>query len=262
VSYTTSDYTAAITALGLPAIVRLDVAEMSPRRKSVAMSVDLYGCITVAVPSGADPVEVAQAVHRRRMTLIRWAQQHEQYAPAHPVKELVCGEGFRWLGSNHRLRLVDEHDVPIGFDVAHRHQSWLLLRKDHATPETIIAWYQGMGTAYATSEVQRWIARCGITTAPAVEVTDLGPRRWSEYRRRTVRLHWAAFQMNREIIRYLVMRELTQSHNKGLAYGPLWRRRMDVRMGDWRDVERQLASAGARVWLGETVHDQSKEKGQ
>lgn len=77
-----------------------------------------------------------------------------------PVKELVGGEGFLWLGTSHRLLLVNDGPA-IGCANPWKHQDWLRLRRDVATADTIIGWYEQQGLEYAREVVARWSPRLG-----------------------------------------------------------------------------------------------------
>lgn len=174
-------------------------------------------------------------------------------APKPPVKQLLGGEGFLWLGTSHRLKVVDD-GAPIEFHEPWRHQCWLHLRRDVATADTIIGWYQEQGQPYAAQEVDRWAPRLGLREVQ-VKVRSLSGK-WGQARRNTITLHWAVFQLPRHLIEYIIVHELAHiaDTSKGSAHGPAWRQIMDrCLFSEWRERERELAEHDKQctVWLGD-----------
>lgn len=169
-----------------------------------------------------------------------------------PVKELVSGEGFLWLGTSHRLKLVDD-GAPIRIDEPHRHQDWLRLRRDAATADTIIGWYQAHGLDYARQVANYWMPRMSLHDIQ-VKVRSL-TNKWGTARRNTITLHWAVFQLPRPLVEYVIVHELAHVADASgrSPHGPAWRRIIDRCLLDRAERERELSAREADIWQGDVA---------
>lgn len=162
----------AIAALPVPGEWTWQVV-VRPRRRTLGIEVDESGDVLFAVPPDADPAAVAQAVRVRLPRLARevW---HRRTRPDEPVKELVGGTGFTYLGRRHRLKLL-----PPGEGGRVRlHRGWLELPRPHTADEgarRIAQWYEVCGTRWLSGRLPSYASRVGLP-APQVEACDLGPR--------------------------------------------------------------------------------------
>ncbi len=89
-----------------------------------------------------------------------------------PRKEFVGGEGFLYLGRSHRLKLVDDQDVPLKLAAGR-----FCLRRDAvpAAREHFIGWYSDRAKAWLSSRVAEVQSRMEVSPA-GVKVQDLGYR--------------------------------------------------------------------------------------
>lgn len=176
-------------------------------------------------------------------------------ARTHPVKDIVNGEGFLWLGTSHRLLLVDDGPA-IGILEPWRHQDWLRLRRDVATADTVIDWYSTHGLAHARQVVANWSPRLGLRDVQ-VKVRGLS-KKWGMARRNTITLHWALFQLPRHLVEYVIVHELAHlaDTSGGRPHGPVWRRIVDRCLLDRTGLEAELAKRELDVWMGDVRHAQ------
>lgn len=201
------------------------------------------------------PLALAAAVEKlnnppKKVRLPRRKPEPAPVPKARPVKELVSGEGFLLLGTSHRLLLVDDGES-IGIREPWKHQDWLRLRRDAASAETVIGWYQEQGLKYARTVVESWSPRLGLRDVE-IRVRSLA-KKWGQARRNTITLHWAVFQLPRPLVEYIIVHELAHiaDTSGGSAHGPAWRRIIDRCILDRADRERVLARWELDVWMGD-----------
>lgn len=105
-----------------------------------------------------------------------------------PRKEFVVGEGFLYLGRSHRLKLVDERDVPLKLAAGR-----FCLRRDAlpAAREHFIRWYSERAKAWLSSRVADYRSRMEVSPA-GVKVQDLGYRWGSCGKGDWLYFHWKA----------------------------------------------------------------------
>jgi predicted metal-dependent hydrolase len=84
--------------------------EYSPR-KTLAIEVHPDSSIIVKAPTDATIESIESKVIHRAAWIARQQRQFDRYAPPLPAPECVSGEGYRYLGRQYRLKLVEsEHN--------------------------------------------------------------------------------------------------------------------------------------------------------
>ncbi|WP_308125760.1 YgjP-like metallopeptidase domain-containing protein [Nonomuraea ceibae] len=228
--------------------VRID-----PRRRRIGLIVERDASVIVAIPPGVSPQQVTEVVAGQVNWIARRVRLARQTVPDHPIKELVSGEGFPWLGRSHRLRLVDDDDGEPAVRLEPGPSGWLRLQRAQAHDgQAIIDWYRTHLQAHLVEASGQWHSRLGIRHAVIYRTADLGEDQ-STVRlgsKPTVILHWAAAQLDLSHASYLLARELChvaagrrlgkREHQARLnACMPGWTNQLDQMMQDWR-----------RTWIG------------
>ncbi|WP_327309788.1 DUF45 domain-containing protein (plasmid) [Streptomyces sp. NBC_01298] len=232
--------------------------KVSGRRKTLGMTITPGDPgITVHVPADTPADLVIAALTKNRERIGAMLLKARRYVPDHPVKELVGGEGFLWLGRSARLRIVDNAEVPV----SRQAHLWMLLSRD-AVPlggKPLIDWYIHEGGAWINQpdEAPYWWRMMGADRPmPAVVVTDIGRRRWGVHDGATdrIRLAWQTFQLPTQLVRHVLIHEFI--HAMGIStHGPkFWRAFERGRIGAQQEVQ-QLNELGCRVWMGDTTVD-------
>ena len=80
--------------------------EYSPR-KTLAIEVHPDSSIIVKAPTDATLESIESRVIHRATWIARQQRQFAQYAPVLPAPECVSGEGYRYLGRQYRLKLIE-----------------------------------------------------------------------------------------------------------------------------------------------------------
>lgn len=216
-----------------------------PRRRTLGIEIQEDGDLLFAVPPDADPQAVAEAV-RSRLPRLADEVQRRRRSGGEPVKELVGGASFAYLGRRHRLKVV-----PAGAGGRVRlHQGWLEL-PDSGPPQQgarlIAEWYAARGTRWVATRTGPLAERTGVT-AQGVTVRDLGERWGACEPDGAIALHWALMQLPPDLVDLVLVHELT--HLKVSAHGAAFRHRMRRVLGDLEGLERRFAEAESGLWRG------------
>lgn len=216
-----------------------------PRRRTLGIEIQEDGGILFAVPPGADPQAVADAVRSRLPRLANEIERRKRCG-GEPVKELVGGASFEYLGRRHRLKVV-----PGGQGRQVRlHQGWLELPDTGSQRQgarLIAEWYAARGSRWAAARAVPLAERTGVTLGE-VTVRDLG-RRWGACEADgSIVLHWALMQLPPSLVDLVLVHELT--HMKVSAHGAAFRRRMRMVLGDLETLERRFAETEPTLWRG------------
>ncbi|WP_053687463.1 M48 family metallopeptidase [Streptomyces sp. IGB124] len=234
----------AIAALPLPEGWSWRV-ESRPRRRTLGIDVTPDGEVLFAVPADADPRAVAAAV-RSRLPRLADEVRRRRARPAEPVKELVGGSSFAYLGRRYRLRPVPAAE---GARVRLR-AGWLELPAP-ATPsagsEALAAWYTERGKRWLTSRMPALALRMGVRPTE-VAVDDLGERWGSCGPDRRIAVHWAVMQLPASLVDFVLVHELC--HLKVPGHGPAFRREMGLALPGYQSREELFAQGEPFLWRG------------
>ncbi|MFD4019736.1 M48 family metallopeptidase [Streptomyces sindenensis] len=197
------------------------------------------------MPADADPQAVADAV-RSRMPRLADEVERRRHGGGEPVKELVGGTSFAYLGRRHRLRVVQASSNTR----VRLNQGWLELPEIESPQQgarLIAQWYTARGKRWTSARVAPLAERTGVTPRN-VTVRDLGERWGACEPDGSISLHWALMQLPPSLVDLVLVHELT--HLKVPAHGAAFRRRMRMALGDLDSLERQFAEAEPRLWRG------------
>ncbi|WP_282794374.1 YgjP-like metallopeptidase domain-containing protein [Streptomyces sp. CC224B] len=234
----------AIAALPLPAEWQWQVV-VRPRRRTLGIEVAEDGALLFAVPADAEPAAVADAVRARLPRLAAEVRRRETRAGP-PVKELVSGASFAYLGRRYRLRVLPDG----GARKVRLQHGWLELPRTGTRPEgaqLLTDWYQTRGSRWLTARAIPLAMRAGVRPA-AVEARELGER-WGLCRSDgRIALHWALMQLPPALLDVVLVHELV--HLKTGGHGAAFRRAMRVALPDVEVLERLFAEAEPTLWRG------------
>lgn len=223
--------------------LQFEVRESS-RRATVGITVDRDGSLQLLAPMGCSPDALAAWAYSKRMWVYRKIAEKDLLLSARPAKEFVNGEGFSYLGRNHRLLIADVETVRMD-------RGRLLMPRrdvDAGQPDTaLIRWYRHCGRQWLPSRLRPWADRMNVTPE-GVEVRDLGYRWGSLGVNSQLNIHWAALQLPPTLIDYVLVHELAHLHHAqhGLAFWTMVERAMP----EYERRKSDLSLAGAALWLG------------
>ena len=217
----------------------------SARRRTVGVTIERDATVTVTVPAGSGLGQLVPVLRAKRPWMIRRTAERAQRLGEHPVKQIVTGENFPYLGRSQRLLVRDGQAIPV-----RRRGGRLCLRAMPAWDgaRAIIDWYTRTATAWLDPRISPWAGRVGISPAQ-VRVSDPG-RRWGTAKPDgEVTLHWALFQLRPVLVDYVLVHELV--HLAEPRHGPQFWDRLDRTLPGYEERRDRLAEDGRYVWLGD-----------
>lgn len=215
--------------------LRFDVV-LSPRRRTIVVSVERNGSLVVRAPTKATPERLKAFIRQKRAWVYRKVAEKEALRGPVATKEYVTGEGFPYLGRSYRLLLVDMQDVPLKLGAGR-----FRLRRAEARQGRVhfVRWYTAHARVWLRRQVDVLAPRVGVEPA-SVEVRDLGYRWGSCGRTRTLNFHWATILLPPSVVEYVVVHELVHLHERNHT------------QQFWRRVERAMPDyARRKAWLAE-----------
>jgi predicted metal-dependent hydrolase len=87
--------------------------QRSTRRRTMQITVERDGQLVICAPPQVDEAQLRAFVREKRFWIYTKLAEKDRLQRQVPRKEFVGGEGFLYLGRSHRLKLVDEQDVPL-----------------------------------------------------------------------------------------------------------------------------------------------------
>lgn len=210
--------------------------QRSARRRTMQITVERDGQLVLSAPPQVDEARLRAFVQEKRFWIYTKLAEKDRLQRRVPRKEFVDGEGFLYLGRSHRLKLVDEQDVPLKLAGGR-----FCLRRDalSAAREHFIRWYSDRAKAWLSSRVADYQSRMEVSPA-GVKVQDLGYRWGSCGKGDWLYFHWKAILLPARIAEYVVVHEIAHLHEP--HHTPAF----------WLRVERAMPDfAQRKVWLAE-----------
>jgi len=214
------------------------VLRRSARRKTMQITVERDGELVLSAPPEVDEAALRAFVLEKRFWIYTKLAEKDRLRRRLPRKQFVDGEGFLYLRRSHRLKLVDEQDVPLKLTAGR-----FCLRRDAlpAARERFIRWYCERAKAWLSSRVAEYQSRMEVSPA-GVKVQDLGYRWGSCGKGNRVYFHWKTILLPRPIAEYVVVHELVHLHEA--HHTPAFWKRVERAMPDYENRRRWLREQG------------------
>lgn len=215
--------------------------QRSERRRTMQITVERDGGLVLSAPPQVDEAQLRAFVEEKRFWIYTKLSEKDRLQRTVPRKEFIGGEGFLYLGRSHRLKLVDEQDVPLKL-VAGR---FCLCRGAlPAAREHFIRWYSERARAWLSSRMAEYQSRMELTPA-GVKVQDLGYRWGSCGKGNWLYFHWKAILLPARIAEYVVVHEMAHLHEP--HHTPAFWLRVERAMPDYAQRKAWLAEHGIDV---------------
>lgn len=213
----------------------------SARRKTLQITVERDGALVLSAPPGVDDASLRAFVMEKRFWIYTKLAEKDRLQRQVPGKEFVDGEGFLYLGRSHRLKLVDEQEVPLKLTAGR-----FCLQRDAlpAAREHFIRWYCTRAKAWLASRVADYQSRMEVQPA-GVKVQDLGYRWGSCGKGDWLYFHWKAILLPTRIAEYIAVHEI--AHLIEPHHTPAFWRRVERAMPDYAQRKDWLAEHGVEV---------------
>lgn len=225
--------------------LRVPVEIGGPSRKA-KLSIEADGSLRLRAANDVGADELTEFLASKRDWVYRKLAEKEVLRHGPITKELVDGEGFLYLGRNHRLKLA-----PGSGTVRLERGRLIVPQVLHRTGEAeLVAWYRRCGKAWLRPRVTSWASRLRAELSE-LEVADLGRKWGSATAGRRVRIHWAAMQLPPALVDYVLAHEL--AHLREPHHGPAFWQLLARVMPDYDERKRELARRGSGLWFGDVA---------
>jgi predicted metal-dependent hydrolase len=208
----------------------------SVRRRTMQITVERTGELILSAPPHVGIAQLRNFIMEKRFWIYTKLAEKNRLQRQVPRKEFVSGEGFLYLGRNHRLKLIDEQDASLKLvngRFALRHDAQAGAR------EHFIRWYSERARAWLSGRVAEYQSRMEVAPA-GVKVQDLGYRWGSCGKGDWLYFHWKTILLPARIAEYVVVHEMVHLHEP--HHTPAFWLRVERAMPDY--VQR-------RTWLAE-----------
>lgn len=214
----------------------------SPRRKTMGLTVERDGSLTLAAPPSCPTERLVKFAKSKTYWVYTQIAKRDLLRRPHYEKSFITGEGFDYLGRTYRLLLVDDDKgEPLrlrgGRLELHRGQAGegsALLRR----------WYVRLGQTWLRTRVQRLAGQVGVDTPP-VQVQDLGYRWGSCGRNGRLYLNWQVMALPPSIVEYVIVHELV--HLREPHHTPRFWRLLSRVLPDYAQRRERLAEMGGQI---------------
>jgi predicted metal-dependent hydrolase len=208
----------------------------SAQRRTMQITVERTGQLVLSAPPEVGIDRLREFVSEKRFWIYTKLAEKEQLHRKVPRKEFVGGEAFLYIGRSHRLKLVDEQDLPLKLV-----NGRFALRRDAqaGAREHFIRWYSERARVWLSGRVADYQSRMEVAPA-GVKVQDLGYRWGSCGKGDWLYFHWKTILLPARIAEYVVVHEIAHLHEP--HHTPAF----------WLRVERAMPDyAQRRAWLAE-----------
>lgn len=183
------------------------------KRKTTSIFIERDGSVSVLAPEGYDAEKIEQILEQKRSWIYRNLAEWEDLNRTHVERQFVSGEGFPYLGSNYRLKLVDDQQEDLILK-----NGYFLMRRDRADRgmELFKHFYRNKGLARITKRVAYYAPKLGVDYR-AVRVMELQHHWASCSTQGDLNFHWRCLMAPLSVLDYIVVHELAhrlhRNHN-------------------------------------------------
>lgn len=215
--------------------------QYSARRKTLELTVERNGDLVLNAPPEVDEARLHAFVQAKRFWIYTKLAEKERLQRSVPVKEFVSGEGFLYLGRSHRLKLVDDQEVPLKLA-----QGRFALRCDAVDEGRghFVRWYAERARPWLAARVDAYRSRMEVAPS-GVKVQDLGYRWGSCGKGDWLYFHWKTILLPARIAEYVVVHEMAHLHEP--HHTPEFWLRVERAMPDYAQRKGWLAEHGVNV---------------
>jgi hypothetical protein len=215
----------------------------SERRETVEIIVDRDGSLILAVPLGFPEDRQIAFIQEKLVWVHTKLAEKEDLAQPKVEKEYVQGEGFYYLGRHHRLKLVEEQEVPLRL---YRGRFTLLREEVERGREHFIQWYRARLEPVLERHLESLTQR--IEREPAqVHIQDLGYKWGTTDRRDHLYFHWRVALLPHRMIEYIVAHELSHLYER--SHSEEFWKQLERLVPDYGERKRWLAQQGGKYDL-------------
>jgi predicted metal-dependent hydrolase len=210
-------------------------------RKTLAIEVHPDSSIIVKAPTDATRESIESKIIHRAAWIARQQRQFSKYAPPLPAPECVSGEGYRYLGRQYRLKLIESEQENIrlwqGRLEVHTSQPF-----DREHVETTISnWYRDRALTIFSERYQyctKLVLAYGIEHHNKIAVRTMSKRWGSCTPMGKIFLNPLLISASKDCIDYVIIHELC--HLRFPNHSSSFYRLLTSILPDWIDRQQKL----------------------
>ncbi|MBU2115518.1 MAG: M48 family metallopeptidase [Gammaproteobacteria bacterium] len=174
------------------------------KRKTTSILIERDGSVTVLAPENYDIEKVQSIIEEKRSWIYRNLAEWEDLNRTRVEREFVSGEGFPYLGSNYRLKLVNEQKEDLILK-----NGYFLMRRDKAEygSDLFKNFYRTKGLLRITKRVEHYAPKLGVQYR-AIRVMELQHHWASCTPKGDLNFHWRCLMAPLSVLDYIVVHEL------------------------------------------------------
>jgi len=190
----------------------------SPRRKTVAVSVDRQNGVMLTAPLEAGVPRLDRVVRDKARWILDRLRHVQQAEAELPEREFVSGESYQYLGRHYRLKVVrrahsGEAKLERGWLVVpvstHANES----QRAELVRESLETWYRRHAAQRLPERVSHWHRRVGVPVPKVIVKNQL--KRWGSCDSKgNIRFNWRIIQAPMRLVDYVVVHELVHLLHK------------------------------------------------
>lgn len=178
----------------------------SNQRTTLGITVERDGSLVVRSPMELEDDKLIDYIRSKVLWVHTKLTEKRMLQDSKREREFVNGEGFYYLGRNHRLLIVP---AVAGTPPIRLYAGRFQLRQDeviHAT-KNFVEWYTQHGQVWLWNRTNN-MARATGMEFQGIEIMDLG-HRWGSYSQNGfINFHWRVILLPPRIIDYIILHEL------------------------------------------------------
>jgi predicted metal-dependent hydrolase len=206
----------------------------------MSIYVEPNGSIVVRAPKNLDMGKINKIVDLKSGWIYRAISELEELNRTKVHRSLVNGEGYLFLGKNHRLRIEKGLRCPLSLT----HGYFLLDESQlHKAKKHFINFYKKKGKNHITERIEYFRKKIGVKPK-TVRIMEL-KNRWASRSRTGVNFHWKIMLAPITVIDYVIVHEL--AHFKKEDHGPLFWEMVESVLPDYNERKSWLRSNGANL---------------
>ncbi len=213
-------------------------------RKTASIYIERDGEVSLFVPRWLDDRQIEELIESKRQWIYTNLAEWEDLNATRVDRQFVNGEGFLYLGSSYRLKIVAEQDVPVKL-----HNGYFCLRASDdgvGDSEVFKGFYRQKGRERLPERVSVYENSMGVS-ATSIRIQDLQNRWGSCTPQGGLCFHWKSMMAPLSVLDYIVVHEL--AHLKHANHSAEFWNEVDKTMPDYRERKEWLRINGAGMDL-------------
>lgn len=224
----------------MPIYKDIEYSLSKSKRKTASIYIERDGKVSVLVPEEFSQEEIDVVLKSRLKWIYTNLAEWQDLNVTKTMREFISGEGFLYLGSSYRLKIVSEQDCPLKLKNGYFN---LCLKDKKITPKIAFKdFYKEKGLKRISDRVEIYSSNIGVSPKK-VRVIELKNRWASCSGKETLNFHWKCMMAPLTILDYIVVHELV--HLKYPNHTNAFWNGVDKVMSDYKDRKNWLKINGA-----------------